>query len=715
MPDNHATGFPAAAWRSTAVSLAAPVAAAARQVRKAWFALAALMAAAPAHAAPPVLALASEPLTVACRVPGSAAPDVVRGAPLLVAGEVFQASYDMRDWSGRFERYALSANGISRWDAGAILTGGAGQAPRPAAAARNIQTATVQADGSLAAIPFTWQALSAQQQALLDLAPSATRVRPDGLGARRLDWLRGERGDEGTLLRRRTSVLGDAVNGTPVQVATATGAGRGADYAAFHARAAGRRPMLYLGANDGMLHGFDARDGREIYAYVPDALIAALNRLTAPDYVHRAYVDGPAFAGEAIVDGGWRSMLLSAMGAGAQGLFALDVTDPEHIAPRWEFTDRDDPMMGNVATTPQIARIRVRTGQYRHFAVAASGWNNYADDGHRTAAGQGALFLLALDKPPAEAWKLNTNYYRIATPISEADQANGLSAPALVADTDGLLRYAYAGDLQGNLWRFDFGGGAPWSKSLLFSARDGDGARQPIAQQPRVVHASGGGYLILFGTGRAIEQADLGYKAQQSFYAIHDTLAGQPATLSRQELTARLLRETGDGLMLSGGAIEYGSMGWYVDFLGEGERSIASATLADGLVLFNTLLPGKDLCGPKSGRSYALAALTGLASSYAAATGVATPAPGLTGLLHMDYAAAPLLQVGAVRSAARREPTGTVTQHKIVTLTQAGARTPATAAASAAITVTVRSGRLSWREIANWRELHRAAIKGGPP
>ncbi|MGV7210145.1 pilus assembly protein [Oxalobacteraceae bacterium A2-2] len=698
----------AAGGRFKAMLLARPAAAAG--IRTALLALAAL----PSYAAPPVLALASEPLTVSCRVPGSVAADVVRGAALLVAGEVFQASYDMRDWSGGFERYALSANGISRWDAGAILTGGAGQTPHPAAAARNIQSAIVQADGSLAAIPFTWETLSAQQQALLDLAPSAARAKPDGLGSRRLAWLRGERGDEGTLFRRRTSVLGDAVNGTPVQVASATGAGRGADYAAFHARAATRRPMLYLGANDGMLHGFDTRDGSEIYAYVPDALIAALNQLTAPDYVHRAYVDGPAFAGEALVDGGWRSMLLSAMGAGAQGLFALDVTDPERIAPRWEFTDRDDPMMGNVATTPQIARVRVRSGQYRHFAVAASGWNNYADDGHRSAAGNGALFLLALDKPPAEGWKLNTNYYRIATPISEPAQANGLSAPALVADADGVLRYAYAGDLQGNLWRFDFSGSAPWSRVQLFSARDGDGARQPIAQQPRVVYASGGGYLILFGTGRAIEQADLAGKAQQSFYAIHDTLAEPPTTLSRQKLTARLLRETADGLMVSGPAIEYGSMGWYVDFLGEGERSIASATVADGQVLFNTLLPGKDVCGSKSSRSYAMDALTGLASSYAVATGLTSPGPGVTGLLHKDYAAAPL-QVGALRSAARRDPTGKVTQQKIVTLTQPGVRTPVTAAASAAIEVTLRSGRLSWREVANWRELHRAAIKGGPP
>lgn len=450
------------------------------------------------------------------------------------------------------------------WDAGAILTGGAGRPAMPPPALRNIHTAIVQPDGTLAMTPFAWDSLSDAQRALLDQAPPDTGAaapaasstapssvhpaasssisraalpavssRADGLGPQRLAWLRGAREQEGSLFRRRTSVLGDAVNANPVYVGAPSGAVAGDGYGAFYTARKGRRPVVYLGANDGMLHAFDAADGTELFAYVPDALIAALNQLPGPGYVHRAYVDGPAAAADALLGTQWKTVLVSAMGGGAQGVFALDVSDPERLAVDgvlWEFTDRDDPMMGNVTQPPQVARLRTRAA-YRYFAVMASGIDNYVDDGHRSSAGNGALFLLALDKPRTEPWKLNLNYYRLVTPTSDPSLANALAAPALVNDSDGVLAYAYAGDLQGNLWRFDVGAVGPGAgKQPLFTARDGGGMRQPIAQQPRVAYAADGGYLLLFGTGRMITRADRTAASfvPQSYYAICDTLASPP-------------------------------------------------------------------------------------------------------------------------------------------------------------------------------------------
>jgi type IV pilus assembly protein PilY1 len=680
-----------------------------------------LMWVACAQAAPPVLELDSLPVAAACTLAGGAGTATgstllrpaaraaaVATPPSAGAGDLYRATMALADWGGHFSRYVLPAGGVGvvpalAWDAGAILTGSAGQPPRPAPEQRNIYTAIVQPGGALAMVPFTWQALSPAQQALLN--------QDDQAGAQRLAYLRGDRTLEGSQFRRRSSVLGDAVHSTPA-----------------YAGPVDRRAAVYLGANDGMLHAFDARNGQELFAYVPDALIAQLHYLADPAYVHRAYVDGPAATGEALIGDGRKTVLVSGMGGGAQGVFALDVTEPARFADGlgvlWEFTDRDDAMMGNVTTLPQIARVRTRSAggvaTYRHFAIVASGLNNYAADGNASGEGKGALFLLALDKPQDAPWKLNDNYYRLITPVAESALANALSAPVLLAGSDGALRYAYAGDLQGNLWRFDFSGGAPWAKAVgpgangapLFVARDANGQRQPITQQPLLAYASERGYMVLFGTGSLIEKAGRGSArfAPQSYYAIIDSLQTPPDIVtSRRQLTQRFLDgATGDALLgISGARMESGSKGWYVDFLQaekSGERSVDSGLLADGEVLFNTLLPGADACAAPRSRTYALNVLTGLADDRVVTAILPGDEP-IVGLLLPDYVPSPaLLPQSAIRDDSG--PAGRINVKAIATVVNIGADGPVVAGSMKSVR---RAGRLSWREVANWRELHEAA------
>jgi len=625
-----------------------------------------------ARAGAPVLDIDSWPVAAACRpgAPGSAAPaGDASGAALLRpassastadGGDLYQTSMDIADWGGHFSRYLLptAVGGASArvWDAGAILTGVDGGPPAPPPDRRQLYTAIVQADGGLATVPFQWGALSPAQQALLDL--------DDHAGEQRLAYLRGDRTLEGTRFRRRSSVLGDAVHSTPV----------------YHGGA------VYLGANDGMLHAFEASSGVELFAYLPDALIAQLAQLTDPAYVHRAYVDGPASIGQVRIDGATRTVLLSAMGGGAPGVFALDVTDPAHFADGpgalWEFTSRDDPMMGNVTTLPQIAKLRLRRDVYRYFAIVASGFNG--------ADGQAALFLLALDKPRGEGWRLNSNYYRIKT-----SEAGALSAPVLLNDSDDALRYAYAGDLLGNLWRFDFSGGAPWAKAIgtpMFVARDAAGHRQPITQAPLLAYANLRGYMVMFGTGSLIERADRASTAVQSYYAIIDSLQTPPDVIAgRHQLTQRFL----DG---SDGRISPGSKGWYIDFAQPGERSVYTGVLADEAVLFNTVLPGADPCSVTRSRSYALNAVSGLPDDG----GVLAFGP----VLLPDYASAPMLMLQSVTHS-EPDAIGRIRQEKayaVVQIAGAGA-----VRMSGGLKSTRRAGRLSWREIVNWRELHEAA------
>lgn len=683
-----------------------------------------------AQAAPPVLAIASEPLAAVCR-PATAptSGEELDGAALVrVAarpgqpGTLFQATMSTTDWAGRLTRYTMSAGAAGTaggapalspaWEAGGLLTGDANRPPSPAPAQRKIYTAIAQPDGALTMVPFEWTALSPEQRSQLDPAQ-------DGAGPQRLVWLRGERSNEGTLLRARSSVLGNSVHATPVYVGPAT-----------NPLAPARPDMLYLGANDGMLHAFNATDGSELFAYVPAALFGALHQLTSPNFVHRAYVDGPARAADVTVAGATRTVLLSAMGGGAQGVFALDITDPVNVAAQggvlWEFTDHHDPLMGNVTSPPQLAKLRLASrgaaGIYRYFAVVASGINNYADDGHASATGDGALFLLALDKPRNAPWRLNDNYYRLIAPIADATLPNALHAPVLLAERDGAARFAYGGDLQGNLWRFDLAAGPPWDKAVgpgrdgtpLFIARDAAGKRQPITQQPQVAYASNGGYLVLFGTGKLLEQADRSAAsfAPQTYYAIRDSLR-TPAEIvtGRRQLARRELHgdPASERLTIAGEPLAADSMGWYMDLLQSsrtGERSIDSGVLRDGALVFNTVLPTTQPCRPTPSRTYVLNALTGLADgrSVTARLPPATLERPIVGELSASYAARPLL-LPTSTSTSPRNPTGAVRVKQEFAVV-AGARE---GTLIGTVRTQARAGRLSWREVANWRQLHETA------
>jgi type IV pilus assembly protein PilY1 len=649
------------------------------------------------------------------------------------AGFVLESSFSEPGWTGRLEQRSLLAaldgtieiGGTPLWEAGALLTGDPAKslAPRPSPQERKIYTLTHNPDQSSRTVPFKWDNLGREERAWLDLAPSS-ELR-DGLGAARVAFLRGERtreiGEPGGVFRRREGVLGDAIRSAPLLVGAPSVSVQGPGYDSFHARYKARASAVYLGANDGMLHAFDAGDGAELFAYVPNALVPVLNLLGDPAYRHRPYVDASAGQGEALLNGQWRSVLVSGMGMGARGVFALDVSDPAAfeagMRALWEFTEQDDPAIGHVDAAPLVARLKVGmkggAPEYRYFAVVPSGVNNYGKDAMHADPG-GALFLLALDKPATARWKEGVNYYKLAAPAAEPGQANALAAAALVTAGDGSARYAYAGDLQGRLWRFDFSAKPPFSSHVLFDARDASGQVQPITHAPRVVFAPGGGYLVLFGTGKLIEEADLQPPnfAPQSFYAVRDSAASPVAAVSgRGELARRTLSGSAN-YTIKGEEFEYtgaeAKKGWYVDFPQarvDGERLAASPVLASGTVLVNTIVPGLDACAAPGTRTYVLDALSGFAfrPDGVAASGTTT------GELEKTVAGAlpVVLELGAI-TGARGATGGAGATRKIGVLHLQGEDI---APSMQTVDVNLPARRISWREVANWQELHDAAKK----
>ena len=686
---------------------------------------------------------------------------------------VYQPGFDPSKWSGSLlklkllykdetGRVEISDSTDPVWDAGTVLTGREGQAANPSPAARKIYTSKAAADGSgFTTVEFAWGNLTATQQTALSTDPVTGEANTGEIGPKRVNFLRGVRSDEvgfeNGIFRSRDRVLGDIINSNPTWVGAPASYVTGDGYAEFYAEHKSRVGVVYVGANDGMLHAFKADTGVEMFAYVPDALIPALNQLTNPAYAHRPYVDGQMVVQEAEVNGNWKTVLVSGMGGGAQGVFALDVTNPVGFAAGsgalWEFTDRHDGDMGNLMGAPAIAKFKIEGSdgglpKYKHFVVVPSGLNNYLDDGSKSDAGEGVLFLLSLDKVASQPWKEGINYYKFTTPVKETSMANGLSSPGLVTGNDGAVRFAYAGDLQGNLWRFDFTGDAPWKEAVdtspVFTAKDAAGQRQPITQEPKIVFSPGGGYVVLFGTGKFVDHADvLAPNFQtQSYYAIYDTTHNTVS--GRDKLAKRTLSLTGTGgngaFMVKGDAFSYGvpgesdsavRMGWYLDFpgsgtgdaaacmedltqCGTGERSVTTALATQGKLFFNSLITGNNPCEAGGGRTYGFCALSGFPfDQEGQCIGDGT---GITGFISdVGMLSTPVLldvntTVGArdslgQRTAARR--------YAIVNFGTGGKAGTASAARDAegkdfTGLFYPAAGRSSWREVINYNELRKA-------
>ena len=636
------------------------------------------------------------------------------------ASFVITTSADAGRGTGTVQRHALTVSvdggavlaAKPSWDAAELLDGNPRKAPPVPTASTEARNIFTSAPGN-ATVSFKWHDLPADLRAMLN-AP-ARGAPADGLGELRTAFLRGDRsrelGQAGGLFRQRAGILGDPVHSTPLIVGAPPAAGAGDDYQSFREKYKARKAAVYVGSGDGMLHAFSATDGAELFAFIPRPLFADLPALASTSYQPRPWVDGSPAHGEVQLGGAWKTVLASGMGMGARGVFALDISNPSAFdkgaGALWDFTENDDPAIGYVGAPPVIVKLNTaRAGKeaaQRYFALVPSGINSLAKGG-------GALFLLALDKPATQKWQQGDNYYRLATAPGEAALPDALSAPAVVLAPDGSASYAYAGDLQGRLWRFDL---RARMAHQLFTARDKSGAAQSIAHAPRVVFAPGGGYLVLFATGKFIEEADRepGSFRVQSMYAIHDRLQTPPAPISSREQLAQRKLEGKDRYTIKGEQLDYfapdAKRGWYFDFPNsrkDGERAAGTPASAAGAIVFDTLAPGADRCAPVLMRSYVIDAVSGLAlgEDGLVAADATTGEPALPGL------AMPPLLIETGTTAGSRNATGGATATRTFAFLRPGA---ASAVPAARVRVSFPAKRLGWREVANWQELHDAATR----
>ncbi len=364
--------------------------------------------------------------------------------------------------------------------------------------------------------------------------------------------------------------------------------------------------MIYVGSNDGMLHGFLAstdnemiageefEPGDEVMAFVPSPVYSRLSGLTAQGFQHKYLVDGSPIVSDIKFSGGWRTLLVSGLSAGGKGLFAIDVTDPtafSEAAPGdtvlWEFTSTDDSDLGLTYAQPTI--IRLNNGDAG--VIVGNGYNN-------TGSGRAKLFILDAENGDLIR-KIDTGVGTVADP-------NGLSTPAVVdIDGNGTADYAYAGDLRGNVWKFDLTDDDDGSWSLAFggafySAVDSLGNAQPITSAVEVTRHPKGGLMVLFGTGQYLQMADVASASVQSLYGVRD--AGAAVAAGRADLQQQTVIEvaTISGSTyraVSKNAVDYSTKkGWYLDLPAAGERVVVDPILRNGRFIVATSVPNANPC-----------------------------------------------------------------------------------------------------------------------
>ncbi|WP_343589910.1 PilC/PilY family type IV pilus protein [Paracidovorax wautersii] len=528
---------------------------------------------------------------------------------------------------------------------------------------------------------------------------SASTVAGDGKGQDRLNFIRGDRTKEASnggqaTFRNRKSRQGDIVNSALWYVGAPNSGYSASSYRSFADRYRTRLPMLYVGGNDGMLHGFSAEDGAEKIAYIPHGVIqniAALSDNADPAYSHQYYVDGSPLAGD--INAGtddtpnWRSYLVGTLAAGGRGYFILDITSPgpakdTSVVPN-TFVER----MSNAENAPNLV-VMDKTAAPINSANPPSkpaDPNANADVGHifgnpvvATSNQQRALQITRVndgrwafvtgngynssnERPALLVQYLDGNKELKVIPAAAVGSAeaagNGLSTPQFLdVNADGMPDFVYAGDLRGNLWKFDISSAdanqwnVAFGGSPLFTASISNGNRQPITAPP-VLRPNNvvGGLMVAFGTGQNLTENDRTDQSVQSIYSILDntrytiettgsnkskvkvaTTDPQPTTVGGR--SSLVLQSVDDGTKANGSGTSTGrsfwkltntevafacpsnagscvpKKGWYMDLPVAGERITTGFDFYDGsnLLEISSEVPasgsstasGQEVCAP---------------------------------------------------------------------------------------------------------------------
>jgi type IV pilus assembly protein PilY1 len=517
---------------------------------------------------------------------GSGGNVVANSTNLSTETFVFQGVFNSEKWSGDVIAYQVLPDTTVN---GTFVPGGVNQVPAwkasekiPLPANRKIYFGSINNSGSLTGKVFNWNQLSGAEEVLLGNWDV-------------LNYLRGDRSKEKSVggsgsfrTRNAATVLGDISHSSP-----------------FFLRDTN---TVFIGANDGMLHAFNSLTGVEQFAYIPSAVFGRLKNLTRTEFdqSHEYFVDGDIAVSSASQTNG-KNYLVGTLGRGGKGLFGLDVSSPNTFGTSnvlWEYFNASDVDLGFMLGRPIITRLQNGTPAI----IVGNGYNS---------ADQRAVLYVFNLMTGALIRKIDTG----------VAGDNGLATPGLILDSAGKVTAAYAGDLMGNVWKFDLSSSIPASWSVatggapLFTATSSSGGRQPITAPisltmktlPELNSAADphvGDWFVHFGTGSDFQISDPGNKSAQSWYGLIDTGTSITRSLLLQtpgfDQTGTVAGKPVRTLKIIQPEAMKLQKGWVIDLPESGERMVTASKyfkLANPTLVASSVIPIEDVCKP-GGRGY---------------------------------------------------------------------------------------------------------------
>lgn len=447
----------------------------------------------------------------------------------------------------------------------------------------------------------------------------------EGFVANDLNQLYRENGNPGPHQGNRAHVLGDIINAQPVYVKAPPFSYDDTGYSTFKS-ASTRAPMVYVAANDGMLHAFyagtsttDTQGGVEAWGFIPSSVLPNLYNLANENYwtSHRYFVDGTPTVGDVYntTSSTWKTILVAGLNKGGKGYYALDITDPTTPKGLWEFnwsstcydasnvtTHGADCHIGYTYSNPVITKLADGTW----VVLVTSGYDN-VNSPAITGDGQGYLYVLN-----AITGKI---IYKIGTGAGSSTTPSGLNHISAWVESplrNNTTTRVYSGDLLGNIWRFDINDTiAPSGReaTLLATVVDTSGIPQPISTRPELATVNSQPYVYV-GTGKYLSSSssnnDLTNNQKQSIYAIKDPLTSTAVTDLRNTLRQMTITNVGSGSSqtrtIACTAQCSSDSGWYVDLpdptsgTGASERVNIDMKLQLGTLVVASNVPTGDNC-----------------------------------------------------------------------------------------------------------------------
>jgi type IV pilus assembly protein PilY1 len=414
-------------------------------------------------------------------------------------------------------------------------------------------------------------------------------------GTNLVNYIKGQNTYEETnvanpLFRTREFLLGDIVNSNLTYVDKPAYKWTDDGYQDFVTSNSARRPQIYVGANDGFLHAFDVTNGAEKWAVAPRQTLSKMYKLADRNYFinHEFFVDGNIQTMDVFINGVWKTILVSGMGSGSKGYFALDVTNPDSPKSLWEVCTDSSICSNSMSELGYSYGNPIITKRYFDDK-----WVVYISTGYDNSTGAGKIYEL----DAANGSLLRT--LTVSTAASATNQV-GLSKMNAFFDNYGAnnkAKFLYAGDLNGNIWKWDLTDSSLTSGSLLGTATDPNGVVQPITTTLELGKINTD-IIVFAATGKFLTTTDFTNNQIQSVYAIKDNGTNYGVLRNNSSFVQQALTTASGESKVSNNSVDWTTNGgWFIDFTSEtGERVNIDPKLAAGVLNITTNIPGASEC-----------------------------------------------------------------------------------------------------------------------